>query len=475
MQVYPAVQAKMGRWNYYLVRMSMIEIAQNIRYAEEIHGASQLSHAIQRNLNRARATGEIARYLARHDDRFFGSIVVAALGGEPQWHPVSLEDDPQFRILGSDKRLMEAFGVLTFDGTEKYYALDGQHRLAAIRALLDHETEHQPPASFRDEEVSVLIVTPRQLEDTDEFIVRYRRLFGHLNRYAKPMSQYDNIIMDEDDAIAIVTRRLVSQHTFFRSYGATQFDSARVKMQSGKNIPPGSSHFTTLETLYDINIRLLLSRQRRNHGWGENQESLNIYKRFRPPEEEIDALEIELKLCWDALLGALPILTEDASRMRNHLPPEERDDPDESQDCVLFWPIVQLMLADLVRALLDDAAGRKDGADGDAASLSSSEAEAALVPLAELTWDAHFPPWKHILLVQPDEEGRPWRIANEERKERMRLAERIVRWQLGIDRLSEEEVGGKGGLRAMWYTYLPATAAGQAEQMWTQIEQGVRS
>ena len=46
----------MGRWDYYLVRMSMREISQNVRYAEEIHGPTQLSDAIQRGLNTARAT-----------------------------------------------------------------------------------------------------------------------------------------------------------------------------------------------------------------------------------------------------------------------------------------------------------------------------------------------------------------------------------------------------------------------------------
>ena len=471
MQVYPAIKARMGRWDYYLVKMSMREIGQNIRYAEEIRGVSQLSQAIQRNLNKARATGDIARYLSRHEDRFFGAIVVAALGGEPQWHPVSLEDDPQFSLLGN--RLTDSFGVLTFDGTENYYALDGQHRLAAIRHLLDNETDYAPPMGFRDEEVSVLIVTPRQLELADDFVVRYRRLFGHLNRYAKPMSQYDIIIMDEDDALAIVTRHLVSQHLYFRSYSETQFDSARVRMQPGKNVNPGSSHFTTLETLYDVNTRLLLSRKRRNQGWGEGGESLAVFKKFRPSEEMINGLEDELIACWNALLAALPVLHEDASRMRNHRPPQDREHPEDSEDCVLFWPIGQLMMADLTRLLLDDKSDRLSGGEGEVQTPSESEAQEALAPLGEITWDAHSPPWKHVLLVQSGEEGSTWRIANEDRKGRLRLLERIVRWQLGIDRLTEGDISGKDGLREIWYSYLPAVAADEADDMWDHIERGV--
>ena len=469
MQVYPAVQARMGRWQYYLVRMSMVEIAQNIRYAEEIHGASQLSHAIQRNLNKNRATGEIARYLARHDDRFFGAIVVAALGGDPKWHPVSLEDDPKFELLGRG-RLTEAFGVLTFDGTENYYALDGQHRLAAIRSLLDHTTDFRPPEHFRDEEVSVLIVTPQQLEDTTEFIVRYRRLFGHLNRYAKAMSQYDNIIMDEDDALAIVTRRLVSQHPFFGSFSESEFDSGRIRMEPGKNLGSSLPYFSTLEVLYELNVRLLSSRHRRNTGWGANQENLQVYKRFRPPDEEIDALEAEVFSYWNALIEILPVICEDGRRMRDHRPPEQRDDPEASQDCVLFWPVVQNMMADLARALLDDSIMPDTTPPG---TVTEEQACEALLPLSKVRWDAHLAPWKYIMLVPTDDPSTSWRIVNEERKRRMQLMERIIRWQCGVDPLTEEEISGTGGLRSLWYAYLPASAATESDSMWSEIESGV--
>ncbi len=446
----------------------MVEIAQNIRYAEEIHGPTQLSEAIQRSLKLNRATDEIARYLARHEDRFFGAIVVAALGGDPKWHAVSLEEDPRFELLG--ERLTDAFGVLTFDGTENYYALDGQHRLAAIRNLLDNTTDFRPPKHFRDEEVSVLIVTPQQLEDTTEFIVRYRRLFGHLNRYAKSMSRYDSIIMDEDDALAIVTRRLVAEHPFFRSASDSEFESGRILMEPGKNLRPGLSFFSTLEVLYDLNVGLLSSRHRRNGGWGIEHENLTVYRRFRPPDEEIDALEAELITYWNALIEILPILHEDGRQMRDHRPPEHRDDPDASQDCVLFWPVVQVMLADLARALLDDALLPESGPEG---SMTEEQACEALFPLRTVSWDAHHPPWKYVMLVPTDDAGTSWRIANEGRKQRMQLMERVVRWQCGVDPLTEEEISGEGGLRGLWHIYIPASAASESKKLWSEIEAGV--
>ena len=474
MQLYPAVKAKMGSWDYYIVRMSMREIAQDISFAEEVHGTTQLSGAIQRGLKKSRSTKEIAVYLARHEDRFFGAIVVAALGGDPQWYPVRLEENPEFRILADDTLLSEAFGVLKFNGRERYYALDGQHRLAAIRALRDGEADYSAPEGFLDEQISVIIVTPRQLEDRGEFLARYRRLFGHLNRYAKAMSQFDNIIMDEDDALAIITRRLVTQHHFFRDHGDSQFESARVKMSPGKNVPSGSSsYFTSLEILYELNCRLLSTRERRSEGWGQQREALAMYKRFRPSEEEIDSLEEELFVCWDSLVAALPMLNEDPAKMRNHCPPVMRDSESEGEDCVLFWPIVQLILVDIVRELLDDERARVAGT-GESRMLTVAESQHALEPLSSLTWDAHSPPWRYVLLIPPAGSGNQWRIANEDRKGRERLIERILRWQLGIDPLTEREISGADGIKEIWRSYLSVDAEGQAEAMWQEVVLGVQ-
>lgn len=472
MQIYPAIKAKMGRWDYFMVRMSMRELAENVKYAEEIHEATHLSEAIQRELKLNRSTKEIASYLVKQEDRFFSSIVVAALDGDPQWFPVNLEDDPQFNILKDDK-LAEAFGVLKFNGEQNYYALDGQHRLSAIRTLIDRETDLVPPEGFRNEEVPVIIVTPRQLEEEHEFMIRYRRLFGHLNRYAKAMSQFDNIVMDEDDALAIITRRLVTDHDFFSSLG-DQYQSSRIKMKAGKNVTPGSSHWTSFEMLYEINIHLLKTAQRRNQGWGKHSDTLKEYKRFRPnEEEEIDALADELFMYWDALVDVLPVLQSDPSRMRIHNPNDDiRDDPEQSkgEDNVLFWPIGQVLLADLARALLDDAISRHP-TGGE--QLDIDIAKAALEPLNRIAWNAHQPPWRHILLVRSYEDNSKWRIANEDRTGRVRLSERIVRWQLGLDDLTEEEITGPKGLHNTWRSYIRMTFHQEVDEMWHQIEDGL--
>ena len=83
MRIYPAVRAKMGDWKYYMVRMKMREIAQEVQFAHDIYEDKTLSDAIQRILDEKRVKTDIVHYLARHTDRFFSSIVAAAVEGEP--------------------------------------------------------------------------------------------------------------------------------------------------------------------------------------------------------------------------------------------------------------------------------------------------------------------------------------------------------------------------------------------------------
>ena len=52
-----------------------------------------------------------------------------------------------------------------------------------------------------------------------EVLKDYRRLFSSLNRYARATDESTNIIMDEDDGIAILTRRLIAEHEFFQVDG----------------------------------------------------------------------------------------------------------------------------------------------------------------------------------------------------------------------------------------------------------------
>ena len=134
---YSAMKMKMGSWDYYVVRMKMAEVAKEVKFASEVNDDKTLDEVIQRELKESRAKQQIVRYLQKNEERFFGSIVVAALGGEPTFFAIEAQNDPKFAAFKS--QVNETFGVLFFDDSLKIYALDGQHRLFAIKELIDEQ------------------------------------------------------------------------------------------------------------------------------------------------------------------------------------------------------------------------------------------------------------------------------------------------------------------------------------------------
>jgi DNA sulfur modification protein DndB len=460
MNLYPALKAKMGNWDYYVVKMKMKDLAKEVNFASEVHNDATLDEAIQRQLAESRAKGSIVDFLAKRNDRFFSSIVIAALGGNATFYPVSISDDPQFKLF-ADQGMDQSFGVLTFDGSQAYYALDGQHRLKAIKTILDpaEDANMRCPKGFAEEEISVLVVLKRKSDTEAEFRRLYRRLFSSLNRYAKPTDADTNIIMDEDDAFAIITRRLITDHKFFSAPGR-QRESFRV-LTKGKNLKEGSSHFTSLQTLYEVNMVLLSSAERENEGWGNGGEKvreLAAFITFRPEEEYLDELYEEVALYWDALLEVLPDLKNEPPTMRVH-----EEGSKEGKDHALFWPIGQELLARLARRLLNRAdLGKKP---------AKTAVKTALQPLTKVDWELHNPPWRYLVLTRNP--NGTWKMRSEDRKPAVAVAEKILMWVLGVTDYSKDEISE---LKKEWKGLLiPPPDSKEVDEMWDTVEKMRRS
>ena len=209
--ILPALRARMGQSWYYISAMRMSDIAERISVAEEIHTSQSLRDLLQRTLSGDRTT-KITDYLVEQDQRFFNSLVVGTYGGDPKWHEVSIRGTPSTIETELPVHLEGVLGILVLDGNEKLFAIDGQHRVAGIREALKRNE------ALEKEEVSVILVagvTQDHRQDDAEGFERTRRLFTTLNRYAKPVSKRDNIALDEDDSVAIVTRLLLEDHALF--------------------------------------------------------------------------------------------------------------------------------------------------------------------------------------------------------------------------------------------------------------------
>lgn len=237
----PAFRASVGDWNYYICLMSYGQVAREVNFAHELSGNKELDKLIQRGLSER--TKDITEYLINSPHRFLGALIIAAWGGEPQYTPVEITDNEAL-TEGLDR----GFGVLTFDGNQQYFALDGQHRLKAIKEAVMKNQD------LLTEDIAVIMVS--HFNDP-EGRQRTRRLFTNINRNAKVTTGAENTVLDEDDGIAILTRRLIEDDPFFKEDGRVrviigQDGEGKLKI-AGKSIPKADkAAFTSIMTLYNM-------------------------------------------------------------------------------------------------------------------------------------------------------------------------------------------------------------------------------
>jgi DNA sulfur modification protein DndB len=237
----PAFKARVGDWSYYICTMKYAEVARQVGFAHELGGNTELNTMIQRGLS-ARVQS-IKDYLLGSEHRFLGALIVAAWGGDPDYRPVAMDDSEEV-LAGIDR----GFGVLVFDGTQQYFALDGQHRLKAIKEAIKTKPE------IGTEDICVIMVAHF---DTPEGKVRTRRLFTNINRNAKATTGTENIVLDEDDGAAILSRRLLTEHPFLSREGVVKVivktdGEGDIRLATGSVPATDKKALTTLSNLCDM-------------------------------------------------------------------------------------------------------------------------------------------------------------------------------------------------------------------------------
>lgn len=230
----PCLRGTMGDWAYYVTLMPLSDVAKRVRPAQEIHKSDTLCEMIQRSLTNRKS--EIAEYLKRQPQHLFNSIIAGIYEGDPQWYEMELPEHEAHNGAILPESLSTSLGALRLSGSEKIFALDGQHRVAGIKEALSQK------GSLKDEQLSVIFVAHN---NSTTGLQRSRRLFATLNRYAKPVSKLEIIALDEDDPIAITTRTLLRDHKLLSLDGV-------IATPKGKNMPNGNkSAFTTAVALYE--------------------------------------------------------------------------------------------------------------------------------------------------------------------------------------------------------------------------------
>lgn len=267
----PAIKGKIGETIYYIANLSFQQINQLVKRVDsELHTSTSLKEEIQRSLSDNYI--KIKKYILTREDHFFNSLVLAVYDGLPVWTEIRYELEEEW---------YHNVGVLHFNGEEKIFPVDGQHRVEGIKAALRENP------NIANETISVILIGHN---NTPEGMEKSRRIFSTLNRYAKPVRLGDIIALDEDDVVAITTRLLLENFPLFTR--------DRIKSSNSKSIPPSDKKcFTTLMTLYDCHIELFKYYK---FGGEISSGKLKDYLRVRPDDETISGFYDFLNGFWTA-------------------------------------------------------------------------------------------------------------------------------------------------------------------------------
>lgn len=363
----------MGDWVYYVTTMPMAEVARRIRRADEVHKSRALKELIQRSItNRA---GDIADYILRQRQYFFNSIIAGIYGGEPKWFAIKVGGNNQIAEADIPDSVRDTVGVLHLTGQESLFAVDGQHRVEGIKSALARS------GKVAAHELTVILVAHR---NTASGLQRTRRLFSTLNRYAKPVTPGEIVALDEDHAIAIVTRELLERHPLF-----SQPDM--VIVSKGKAIPASNNRcFTSILALYEC-MNIVLDPDKK-------------HTTYRPSEAVLRRYYAQAVGFWTALerhfepLRRLRAGEEPAGTFRHR-----------GGGHLLFRPVGQLAVALAVRG----------------ARRAHIEAEEMVRRISRMPLELSQPPWEGLLW---DSVGHRMRV----REDRKKLAASLLQYMARV-------------------------------------------
>jgi len=296
--VIPAIKARMGSTPYYETTMTAQELAGTVHPAQETDqwASATIEERIQRELNARRVKEEIVPYLLKAQDRFFGAMIVLLKDGE-----LEFEDVTQFglKVPSAQRSAAERMGFLNIVGGERI-VLDGQHRLAALRTVVQREYDDggQPDfaAEVPNDEISVIFIKYEDAEKT-------RRIFNKVNRSARVTTRADNIITSEDDGFAVVTRMLVRDKA---PLGITYPPKNELVVDWKSNtIADKGSKLTTISTVYET-VKDILDAE----GIAMMDEKRSV---VRPSEDLINEAYEAAECWWSKLMAKITPFKEAAA------------------------------------------------------------------------------------------------------------------------------------------------------------------
>ena len=399
-----ALPAKMGTSKSYLVTVSLGWIAANVYFARDLPIFKEHRRKNSKAIDINDVTAEylqqrapdytrqlpMAMYLASREHHKFPPLLLVAYQdwvydeAHDMWGPHGRARENSLNVVGLDSK---AACVVDLDvANTRYFALDGQHRLMAIKGLKDlldngrlsarkkdgtaiagkdmtrdeiegyFEERGLDPDKLQgamDEVMGVEIIPAVQNQETfRESVSRLRNVFVDVNENAKRLEKGEFTLLDENDAFRIVARTVMTKHPLFKdgSYGLN-VDTKR------NQISERTRYYTVLNAIVSI-TQAYLGEKPEFHGWKDTVLDLKGKRGvglLRPTDGEIEKGLVQLSMYFNAL-ATLPshqsmILYFSSDGRSGKSPAEFRGDNSRN---ILFRPIAQVALARATARLQKD-------------------------------------------------------------------------------------------------------------------------
>jgi DNA sulfur modification protein DndB len=122
-------------------------------------------------------------------------------------------------------------------------------------------------------------------------------LFSIINRYAKPVSLGENILLDEDDLSAIIVRKFIDEYHFLQGK-----ELIALNKTADLKLPRDRNKFTSVITLWSINELLINSKE----VYPKYSGAKSNLVRIRPDDTIIDNNKQIVFSFWDSFFECFP-------------------------------------------------------------------------------------------------------------------------------------------------------------------------
>lgn len=270
--------------------MKAQDLVNRVKIPREMEEWSDLSveERYQRDINYSRVKKQIAPYLAKDDSRFFGAVIVAAkhFDENVEWEPLTAVLAKGLPVRYRTEA--ENLGFLNFRGGELLVPLDGQHRLKAIEFALTGRDEKArsiqgmvPCTELAQEDVTVVLVPYH--------VKKARKIFTKVNSYAKATTTGQNIVTDDDDVVAVLSREV-----------ANNLIGGRLVKYTSNTLGKRDEEFTTLAIVYNCNDAIITN----TFPVGK------LDKTQLPDKEQVQLYREKIMAVWEAVLDGIEVFAD---------------------------------------------------------------------------------------------------------------------------------------------------------------------